>query len=162
MTPAPSRTMARPRRRSSGDILQDRPLEQLVGQLALDMPEGHDASASDAASQVKYVSATLAERAEKAASVARNAQFTFEKTAISHLADARTALQLLRDSVLAESPFAEVHLVDPGIEASIGILAQEVHNVGTRLEAVETDAAMLVKGRNIKREEMIARWRRAT
>lgn len=137
-------------------------MDQLVGELALDVPQGSEASASNAVSQVNYLSATLAERADKAASVTRSAQSTFENTAASHIADARTAFQLIRDSVLAESPFAEVHLVDPGIETSIDILAQEIHNVGTRLEGVEREAAALAKGRNVKREEMIARWGRRT
>lgn len=158
MTPAPSRTIAKSRRRSSGDALGHSPLEQLFGELALDLPQDSKASASNAASQVNYLSATLAERADKAASVTRSAQSTFENTAASHIADVRTALQLIRDSVLAESPFAEVHLIDPGIEASIGVLAQEIHNVGTRLEGVEREAAALAKGRNVKREEIIARW----
>lgn len=160
ITPAPSRTAAKSRRRSSGDALYDSPLEQLLGELALDLPEGNEASASNAASQVNYLSAVLSERAEKSASVTQNAQSTFENTAISHLADARIALQLIRDSVLAESPFAEVHLVDPGIESSIGVLAQEIHNVDTRLEGVEREAAALAKGRNVKREEIVARWGR--
>lgn len=162
MTPAPARTTAKSLRRSSGDALYPSPMDQLFGELALDVPQGSEASASNAVSQVNYLSATLAERADKAASVTRSAQSTFENTAASHIADARTALQLIRDSVLAESPFAEVHLVDPGIEASIGILAQEIHNVGTRLEGVGREAAALAKGRNVKREEMIARWGRRT
>lgn len=158
MTPAPSRPVARPRRRSSGDALYDSPLERLLGELALDMPEDNEASARSTASQVNYLSATLFARADKAAGVTRSAQSTFENTAVSHLADARTAVQLIRDSVLAESPFAEVHLVDPGIESSIGVLAQEIHNVDTRLEGVEREAVALVKGRNVKREDIIARW----
>lgn len=137
-------------------------MEQLLGELALDVPEGNEASANDAASQVKYLSATLAERADKAASVTRSAQSAFESTTISHLTDARTALQLVRDSVLAESPFAEVRLVDPGIESSISILAQEIHNVANRLEGVEREAAALAKGRNVKRDEIVARWGRRT
>lgn len=161
VTPAPSRTTTKSRRRSSGDGLYNSPLEQLLGELALDLPEGEEASASDAASQVNYLSALLSERVDKAASVTRNAQSTFEKTAISHLTDARIALQLIRDSVLAESPFAEVHLVDPGIEASIGVLAQEAHNISTRLEGVEREAAALARGRNLKREEIVARWGRS-
>lgn len=158
MTPAPSRPVARPRRRSSGDALYDSPLERLLGELALDMPEDNEASARSTASQVNYLSATLFARADKAAGVTRSAQSTFENTAVSHLADARTAVQLIRDSVLAESPFAEVHLVDPGIESSIGVLAQEIHNVDTRLEGVERETIALAKGRNVKREDIIARW----
>lgn len=162
VTPAPLRTTTKPRRRSSGDALYDSPLEQLLGQLALDMPDDNEALTSNAASQINYLSTTLSERADKAANVTRNASSAFENTAMSHLTDARTALQLIRDSVLAESPFAEVHLVDPGIESSIGVLAQEVHNVGIRLDGVEREAAALAKGRNVKREEIVARWGRRT
>lgn len=155
MTPAPSRTApsAKPRRRSSGGALYDSPLDHLLGELALNVSQD-----SLPSQQVEYLSATLAERGAKTADVTRNAQSSFEKIAASQLTDARVALQLIRDSVLAESPFVEVHLVDPGIDASIRVLAQEVHNVASRLEGVEREGAVLARGRNLKREDIISRW----
>lgn len=164
MTPAPSRTAAttktRSRRRSSGETSRDSALEQLLGDLALALPAPADISSADAPTQAQaaYLHHHLTTRADRSAEVARAVQSTLERTALSRLADARAALQLVRDSVLAESPFAEVHLVDPGIEASIGVLMQEVHSAASRLAGVEREAAVVGRGRNGKREEMVRRW----
>lgn len=165
MTPAPRRGRAdtNSRRRSSGGASLESPLERLLGELAISLPGAEDDDASTTASaqaQADLLSKTLVDRTRKAADVADSVQATFEHAATTHLADARTALQLIRDSVLAESPHAEVHLVDPGIESSIGVLAQEVHNIASRLEGVESEAAVLTKGRNVNRDEIISRWGR--
>lgn len=165
MTPAPRRGRAntQPRRRSSGSASHDPPLETLLSELAISLPgvEGDDASTTASArAQVAMLSKILTERTKKAAEVADSVQSSFEHSAIAYLADARTALQLIRDSVLAESPYAEVHLVDPGIESSIGVLAQEVHNIASRLEGVEGEAASLARGRNVSRDEIVSRWGR--
>lgn len=158
MTPAPSRTTGpaiKSRRRSSGSALHDAPLDRLLGELALALP---DPPHNPAQAQTSYLSHTLATRTRKSADLARTVQTALERAASSHLSDARLALQLTRDSVLAESPFAEVHLADPGIEASIGVLAQEVQNVASGLEGVEREAAVVVRGRNVRREELVKRW----
>ncbi len=64
---------------------------------------------------------------------------------------------MVRDSVLAESPFGDVRLVDPEIEASINVLAQEVAKVKQKLGEVETEMTK-AQGPSIKRDELIARW----
>lgn len=165
MTPAPRRGRAntKSRRCSPGGGSHESPLEHLLGELAISLPGTEEDEASAVASgqaQAAHLSKILAERTQKAVDVADSVQSTFEHTATAHLADSRAALQLIRDAVLAESPYAEVHLVDPGIESSIGVLAQEVHNIRSRLEGVESEAATLARGRNVKRDEIISRWGR--
>lgn len=152
MTPAPSRTAPPPtnRRRSSIPTPYDAPLAHIVDSLALpslppDAPTSH-------------LSHTLHDRLQTLADITHTTQTTLENTASARIADARTAVQLVRDSVLAESPFAEVHLVDPGIESSIGVLGQEAGKVGARLDGVEREARVVGQGRNVRREEMVARW----
>ncbi|KAF3769449.1 hypothetical protein M406DRAFT_343702 [Cryphonectria parasitica EP155] len=148
---------------SSGGTAYSSPVDHLLSELAVFLPVSDDPSKSTAQAQASFLSAALAHRARKSAEVSRNVQSAFESSVSSCLSDARTAVQLIRDSVLAESSFAEVYLVDPGIEASIGVLAQEVHKVASRLESVDREAAVLVKGRNVKREEIVNRWgRKAT
>lgn len=164
ITPArrggPSTT--KPARRSSSGALYDSPLQHLLGELAINVPENDDPAspkpAGTSQAQASYLSSTLTERLRNAAEVSRSVQSTFEDTSATYLSDARTALQLVRDSVLAESPYSEVHLVDPGIEVSIGVLSQEVHTVSSRLEGVERETAALARGRNLKKEEIISRW----
>ncbi|ROW17619.1 hypothetical protein VPNG_00818 [Cytospora leucostoma] len=164
MTPAPlgGSSTTRSRRRSSGGAMYDSPLDHLLGELAIDIPENDDPTTSNTAevAQAKalYLSKTLSERTRKAADVRRGVQSEFEGTAMSYLTDARKALQLVRDSVLAESPYAEVHLVDPGIESSIIVMAQEVHNVSSRLETAERETAALARVRHAKKEEILSRW----
>lgn len=148
-TPGPSN-----RGLSSSIADSSNPLEHLLSDLAISLPPTTESPSTT----THILATTLADRRLKAADVAANAQTTFERTATGRLADARAALQLLRDSVLAESPFAEVNLVDPGIEASIGVLAQEVQMLAGRLEGVEREAAALAKGRNVKRDEFVQRW----
>ncbi|KAJ4391032.1 hypothetical protein N0V93_004645 [Gnomoniopsis smithogilvyi] len=150
MTPAPSRT-APPsnRRRSSFSTPYDAPLDHLSDSLALSLPSS---------SPTVHLRHTLHDRLQTLANITRTTQSTLEHTAAAHIADARIAIQLVRDSVLAESPFAEVHLVDPGIESSIGVLGQEVGKLSVRLDGVEREARVVGQGRNVRREEMVARW----
>lgn len=101
------------------------------------------------------LAAALAERTAKADDVARNAQDSFEASAMAHLEDARRAVQLLRDSVLAESPFGEVRLVDAEIENSISVLAQEVDKVRDTLAGVDAKRG---DGKSEKREDLLRRW----
>jgi hypothetical protein len=63
----------------------------------------------------------------------------------------------MRDSLLAESPFAQVNLVDGEIEGSIEILDQELDKVRQRLETIDAQLST-VKGRKSKRDEIISRW----
>ncbi|KAJ9137135.1 Vacuolar H+/Ca2+ exchanger [Pleurostoma richardsiae] len=160
VSPVRQRAFSTPQRRSLGTS-QDSPLEQLLRDFALILPEEEDmvTGPSDEA-RIAFFSKTLEERAAKAADVERNVQESFESSAIAHVADARHALQIVRDSVLEESPFGDVKLVDPEIEGSVVVLAQEVENVRRRLEASERDIASVLKGRNLKKEEFIGRWGR--
>ncbi|KAF4979263.1 hypothetical protein FZEAL_4508 [Fusarium zealandicum] len=137
------------RRRSSG-ILDEPAIEALLRSLALSLPLSEDASIHDQASTLAQV---VAERSSKADDVVRNAQDSFEASATSRLEDARLAVQLLRDSVLAESPFGEVKLVDPEIEGSIHVLGQEVDKAREKLEEVGGNKAM---ARSVAKDELFS------
>ncbi len=104
-----SRTTPGPRRRSSGASYADLPpLDQLLQSLALILPQ-HDETGStvvDERAQAPALAASLADRSQKTAEVARNVQESFESAASSQIYDASRALQMVRDSVLAESPSA--------------------------------------------------------
>jgi hypothetical protein len=147
-------------RHSSSGAITDSPLDRLLSELSIFLPLSDDPSRGAAQSHPGLVANALTDRTRKLAEVSRDVQLSFEKSSSAHLFDARKALQLIRDSVLAESPYVEVHLADPGIEGSIGIMAQEVHNLYSHLDGVEKEAAVLAKGRNAKKEEILKRWGR--
>lgn len=127
-------------------------MEVLLRNLALTLPFTDESTSEE---QVASLAQILGERRLKAEDVSRNAQESFEGVAISKLDDARLAIQLLRDSILAESPFAEVKLVDPEIESSIHFLGREVENIKGQLDAVEAKKG---SGKSKKMEEMLQRW----
>ena len=105
--------------------------------------------------QVAALSNVLAERSAKTDDVAASAQQGFEEGAAMHLADAKRAVTLLRDCVLADSPFGKVRLVDEEIEASIGVLEEEIEKLRRQVDGVDPKN---VKVRSEKREELLRRW----
>lgn len=127
-------------------------MEAILRNLALTLPFEEDDTGEE---QVAALAKVLSERSSKAEDVSRNAQESFETLAMSKLEDARLAIQMLRDSVLAESPFAEVKLVDPEIEGSIHVLAQEVEKVGEKLNTVDVKKGT---GKSDKKDELLRRW----
>lgn len=149
-----SRDMTHHRRRSSG--IQETPaLDSLMQSLALPLDAYGDGSST---SQIAALSRILRERRQKDAAAARSAQDEFETAATERLDDARRAIQLLRDSVLAESSFGDLSsLADPGIEQSIDVLGQEVDKARDKLDRFESEK---VGWGSLKRDEFIERWAR--
>lgn len=155
---SPARTRMQPgRRRSSGGAIGDEPpLEELLRNLTITSLQ-NDLEPTDAEAQVRLLASTLAERRAKAEDVGRNVQQAFENAASTQIADAKLAVQLVRDSVLAESPYGEVRLVDPEIEGSLAVLAHELENLNGKLEGVNA-GLVKIKGKSAKRDEIINRW----
>ena len=149
-----SRTNARSgaNRRSSG-VPQEAPLDTLLQSLALPLKEDE----VDGRDQVVSLDQALAERSRKQGDVARNIHESFEAGAVSQLQDMQMAVQLLRDSLMAERSFGEVRLVDSEIEESIKVLEQEVDKAKEKLGAA-TDKRGTTK--SDKREDIIQRWGR--
>jgi hypothetical protein len=75
--------------------------------------------------------------------------------AVAHMDDMRRAIQLVRDNILADTPFGDVKLVDPEIEEPIEVLAQQVAQVKETLESVEKTRG---SGKSERREEIVKRW----
>lgn len=157
ISPAKPKPKARPRYSvGAAGIAKEPPLDEILRMLAISAPQEEDESTGPDG-QVKELASTLATRRAKMQDVALNVQETFESVATKQLADGKLAIQLLRDSVLAESPYGDVRLVDPEIEGSIAVLSQELANVDEKLKGVEVGVGKL-KGRNVKRDEFISRW----
>jgi hypothetical protein len=139
------------RRRSSG-ILDEPAIEALLRDLALSLPDAEEASIQD---QVAALSKAFGDRSGKTTDVVRGAQESFEMSVTSRLDDARLAIQLLRDSVLAESPFGEVKMVDPEFEESVVALARDVEGVKERLDGVVEKKAL---AKSVTKDEFVQRW----
>ena len=140
--------------RRSSDVGGDgQPLYEILRALAISLPEDEE----NMQSQTRLLANALAERRRKAADVAKNVQESLEDVTIRQVADGKLAIQLLRDSILAESPFGDVRLVDSEIEGSIAVLSQELDEVRKGQERVEADMAKL-RVRSVKKDELITRW----
>ncbi|KAK4238988.1 hypothetical protein C8A03DRAFT_14622 [Achaetomium macrosporum] len=157
VSPVRARPKQRPRHSSGAPELgSESPLEEILRTVAINLPPDEEAP-PDAAAQVKELSSILANRQAKVQDVARNVQVTFESAATKQVADGKLAIQLVRDSILAESPYGEVRLVDPEIEGSLAVLSQELANIDNKLKEIDASVAKL-RGRNAKRDELIGRW----
>ncbi|KAK5659637.1 hypothetical protein OQA88_844 [Cercophora sp. LCS_1] len=155
-SPARSRAQSG-RRRSSGIGLADEPpLDEILRGLAISLSID-ESGVADPKAQAEELASILAERRAKVDDVARNAQESFEHMATRQIEDAKLAIQLLRDSILAESPFGQVRLVDPEIDGSIGLLSQEMDDIRVKLDGVDAGLVKL-RGKSAKKDELLARW----
>ncbi|KAF4580932.1 vacuolar H+/Ca2+ exchanger [Ophiocordyceps camponoti-floridani] len=112
-----------PVRRTPLTTRNEAPLDLLLQNLSLPAMRNSNMTSTQ---QNSFLSRAVTERRQKAAEVARGAQESFETSVVAHLSDAKLAIQLLEDSLLADSPFADVNLSDPELETSILVLDQEI------------------------------------
>ncbi|CAF3471248.1 hypothetical protein SNK03_007785 [Fusarium graminearum] len=138
-------------RRSSG-ILDEPAIEALLRDLALSLPDAEEASIQD---QVSALNKAFRERSDKTTDVMRGAQEGFEMGVTSRLDDARLAIQLLRDSMLAESPFGKVKMLDPEFEESVVALERDLEGVKEKLDGVVDKKAL---AKSVKKDEFVQRW----
>jgi hypothetical protein len=148
------------RRRSSGTVLDEPPLEALLRNLAvplhLDTADGVEGEGrAKAREHASLLSTLLADRTAKVDDVAVSTQQGFESTTAVHLGDAARAVRLLLDTVLADSPHGHVRLVDAGIEDSIALIEQEVHKLRSQVKDADPTKARL---ESTKRRELVQRW----
>ncbi|KAK0737235.1 hypothetical protein B0T21DRAFT_438557 [Apiosordaria backusii] len=155
---SPVRPRPRHARRSSGigGAMEESPLDEILRSLAISLPQEEEGT-PDFPAQARELAGILAERRSKTEDVAKNVQESFEYIATKQIADGKLAIQLVRDSILAESPFGEVRLVDPEIESSIAVLSQELEKIHREKDGVDNRMAKL-RARNAKKDELIARW----
>jgi len=145
------------RRRSSGTVLDEPPLEALLRALAVPLHPDTDGveGAAKGRERTALLSNLLADRTAKVDDIAANTQQGFESTAAIHLGDAEKAVRLLRDSVLADSPYRHVRLIDPEIAESIAFLEQEVRKLCDQIGQVDP---ALGRSESLRRKEILQRW----
>lgn len=141
-------------RRSSGHFDEDiGPEQQLARNLGVALPtEG----VSDH-ERANLLERMLAERLTRLEGHATSLQSTTESSISSHLLDARMTLGLLHDSLLAESQYRTVRLLDPELENAVKSFERDVKRVQDGLEGVDLHS---LQARNVNREQLIERWSR--
>jgi hypothetical protein len=150
-SPARTRTT---RRRSSGPETEDiDPEQQIARNLGITLPPPTLSSYA----RVEVLEKALTERLTKLEIHSSSLQSTTESSISSHLLDAHLTLQLLQDSLLAESLYHRVRLLDPDIEASVSMFEGEIGDLRGSLEGVDLGG---LQGRNVRREQLVERWSR--
>lgn len=142
------------RRRSSGFADDEiEPEQQLLRNLGIALP-------SDAAAEGPRIEAlrrALSDRVSKLGGHAESLQSTTESSIASHVLDAHVTLQLLRDSLLAYTPYREVSLLDRDVDSSIAALETEVRDLEDMVKEVDLQG---LQTRNAHRERLVSRWAR--
>jgi hypothetical protein len=92
--------------------------------------------------------------------VAQSVQSSLEVSVSYHLAEIRRAVLLLRESILAETPFGPANLADQAVEASIAFLAEGVTATQLRSEQADSRGIETV-GAKTKKNDIVARWGRS-
>lgn len=150
--PRANTAKSRAARRSSG-LPDETPLDTLLQNLAVYLPPEAEAEA-DGRSKIRALADVVSERAGRGEDMARGAQESFEAAATVYLDDVRRAVQMLKDSLLAETPYGRVQLEDADVRGSIDVLVHEVSKVRDGLQRAEASKV----GKSHKRDEMIQRW----
>ena len=141
-------------RRSSGHLDEDiEPEQQLARNLGVALPvEG--VSDNERANILERM---LAERMTRLEGHAYSLQSTTESSISSHLLDAQMTLGLLHHSLLSESLYHTVQLLDPNLEVAVTDFEQDIQHLQDDLEAVDLHT---LQARNVNREQLIERWSR--
>lgn len=149
-SPVQSRTV---RRRSSANEDEIDPEEQLMRNLGISLP----ADAISEQTRMEIFERALSDRLGKLEVHTNTLQATTESTISSHLADAQSTLQLLQDSLLAESLYHKVQLLDPDIELPINTFEEDLKSIQEKMEGVDLQK---LQTRNMNREQLVERWSR--
>lgn len=148
---------AKSTRRRSSAFHEQPPLEALMQSLALPV-QAYDTSYSTE-ERLAVLETALKERLENHHDVALNAQESFEDTVLAHVGDARRAIQLLRDSLAAETSFGEISLMDSDLDQSVQVLKYEADKAKQKLDTVDLHLHTH-QGRSDKKKELLERWSR--
>ena len=141
-------------RRSSSHLEEDlEPEEQLLRNLGISIPS--DANTDTTRSEV--LERALSDRLSKLEGHANSLQSTTESSTSLHLSVAHLTLQLLRDSLLADTRYRKVQFLDSKLVSSVAEFERDILDVEGELEAVNLQK---LQARNVHRDELVERWSR--
>lgn len=141
------------RRRSSAHDEDIDPEQQLARNLGIALPG--DAVSDNG--KIDLLEKILSERVGRLDGHANSLQSTTETAISSHLLDAQSTLGLLQESLLAETLYHKVHLLDPKVEAEVSSFAQDLQDLQNRLDSVDLHK---LQAKNVHREQLVERWSR--
>ena len=86
-----------------------------------------------------------------------NLQSSTEGSISEYLKNAHATLQLLRDSLLGETPYGKVRLLEGEMVGAVETFEDDVEYVRASVEEIDLQ---VLGGRNVKREQIVGRWGR--
>lgn len=105
----------------------------------------------------RYLHEKLQEREQKVSHHAATLMEIEENTITSSLHEAMTSLGRLRESLLSETRYANMTLVDPDVDEAITLMQTEIERLELERGIINTDN---LRARDTSRENLIQRWSR--
>jgi hypothetical protein len=143
------------RRRSSATSFDDdvHPELQILRNLGISLPS-EPANDRNIAAALQDV---LTDRMMKLNGHAKSLQEVSEASISSHLHDSQVTLQLLMESLLSETQYKSVSLLDTEVQDAMGTLERGVEEIKRHVGAVNLDP---LRERNVRRDDLVERWAR--
>ncbi|OBT99622.2 hypothetical protein VE01_03009 [Pseudogymnoascus verrucosus] len=98
---------------------------------------------------------TLSDKIQKLKAHEQGLQASSESAIGDHLQDAFATLQLLSDTMLSETKYQEIRLLDEEVQEAISGLDQELADLSSHLQSLDFER---LKERNSHKEAFIERW----
>jgi hypothetical protein len=144
------------RRRSSATSFDDNDVNlelQILRNLGISLPPDPSGDRNIAAA----FQDVLTDRMMKLNGHAKSLQEVSESSVGSHLHDSQVTLQLLMESLLSETPYKSVNLLDTEVLEAMGNLERGVEEVKRDVAVVNLDH---LRERNVRRDDLVERWAR--
>ncbi|OBT68336.1 hypothetical protein VE03_02301 [Pseudogymnoascus sp. 23342-1-I1] len=150
---SPSLSRAANRRRSSASSFDEStpPDQQILRMMGI--PPLEELSRDRAPEAVLHE--TLSDKIQKLKAHEQGLQASSESAIGEHLQDAFATLQLLSDTMLSETKYQDVRLLDEEVQEAISGLDQELADLSSHLQSLNFER---LKERNSQKEAFIERW----
>jgi len=153
------------RRRSSASTIQVRargrrssgPAEDPEQQLLRNLGVSQSINSSTDAARIEELERALSDRMRKLEGHAATLQSTTESSISTYLLDSFLTLQLLRDSLLSDSAYNKVRLLDSETQSNMANFELDLQTVQDKLDIADLQN---LTARNIHKEQLVERWSR--
>lgn len=150
---SPSQSRATHRRRSSASSFDESiPPDQQILRI-MGIPPLEELCRGRAPEAVLHES--LSDKIQKLTAHEQGLQSSSESAIGEHLQDAFATLQLLSDTMLSETKYKDIRLLDEEVQEAISGLDQELADLSNNLQSLDFER---LKERNSQKEAFIERW----